>query len=249
MSDATATETDPRDLKITEQAHAIAELTKENEQLKEQNKKLEERIKRLEALLATKVDAKSSKKPVFTENYSLDRNKLGKQNSDKNPPKKSTGRKPAEAKEHLVSDTIEIFPEGVDRDQCRHHRFQSAWRIVDGKAVYLRYDIRDLPDAVDLPLPPGVRNSRSEFGTEVILILGYLHYWIGVSQENAISIMNFFMGLELSRSQADSLLTQLADDWEVQYDAIAELIALQTIVYIWEQHVHHPRFQQVRGLH
>ena len=239
MSDATTTETDPRDLKIAEQAHAIAELTKENEQLKEQNKKLEERIKRLEALLATKVDAKSSKKPVFTENYSLERNKLNgsqlrSKDSDKKPAKKSTGRKPAEAKEHLVSDTIEIFPEVVDRDQCIHHRFQSAWRIVGGKAVYLRYDIRDLPDAANLPLPPGVRNSRSEFGTEVILILGYLHYWIGVSQENAISIMNFFLGLELSRSQADSLLTQLADDWELQHDTIAELIALQTIVYIDE---------------
>ena len=29
---------------------------------------------------------------------------------------------------------------------------------------YLRYDIRDLPDSTSLPLPPGVRNSRCEFG-------------------------------------------------------------------------------------
>ena len=99
MSDAATTETDPRDLKISEQAEVI-------DHLKEQNKKLAARINRLEALLATKVDAKSSKKPVFAENYSLDRNKLGNQDSDKKPPKKSTGRKPAEAKEHLVSDTI-----------------------------------------------------------------------------------------------------------------------------------------------
>ena len=114
-----------------------------------------------------------------------------------------------------------MLPEGVDRDPCRHHRFQSVWRIVDGKAVYLRYDICDLPDAVDLTLPPGVRKSRSEFGTEVILILGYLYDWIAVSQEKAISIMNFFTGLELSRSQADSLLTQRADAWELQYHATA----------------------------
>jgi len=127
-----------------------------------------------------------------------------------------------------------MLPEGVDRDPCRHHRFQSVWRIVDGKAVYLRYDICDLPDAVDLPLPPGVRKSRSEFGTEVILILGYLYDWIAVSQEKAISIMNFFTGLELSRSQADSLLTQRADAWELQYHATAELIALQTSVSIDE---------------
>ena len=61
---------------------------------------------------------------------------------------------------------------------------------------------------------PGVRNSRSEFGMEVILIPGFLHYWIGVSRENAIGIMNFFTGLDLSKSQADSLLNQLADDWQ-----------------------------------
>lgn len=227
MSNSSRPETDPRDLKI-------AELIKENQQLKEQNKKLEERIKRLEALLATKVDAKSAKQPVFTENYSLDRNKLGRQDSDKNPTKKSTGRKPSAAKAHLVSDTIEVYPAEVDRGQCLHHRFQSAWRIVDGKAVYLCYDIRDLKDSTSLPLPPGVRNSRSEFGMEIILILSFLHYWIGVSQENAIKIMNFFTGLDLSKSQADSLLTQLADDWEQQHDAIAELIALQMVVYIDE---------------
>ncbi len=176
----------------------------------------------------------SSRSLFFTENYSLGRNKLGKQDSAKKPRKKSTGRRPREAKEHLVSDTIEIFPQSVDRDQCVHHRFQFAWRIVDGKAVYLRYDIRDLQDSKSLPLPPGVRNSRSEFGMEVILILGFLHYWIGVSQENAIRTMNFFTGLDLSKSQADSLLNQLADDWEQQHDTIAELIALQMIVYIDE---------------
>ena len=69
---------------------------------------------------------------------------------------------------------------------------------------------------------------------EVILILGFLHYWVGVSQENAIRTMNFFTGLDLSKSQADSLLNQLADDWEQQHDTIAELIALQTILYIDE---------------
>ena len=214
MSDTTPPETDPRDLKIAEQAKILAELIKENQQFREENqqlaegnKQLEKRIKRLEALLATKMDAKSSKKPVFTENYSLGRNKVldpnkrGNQDSDNKPAKTSTGRKPREAKEHLVSDTIAVFPEGVDRRLCIHHRFQSAWRIVDGKALYLRYDIRDLPDSTSLPLPPGVRNSRCEFGMEVILILGFLHYWIGVSQENAIRIMNFFTGLDLSKSK------------------------------------------------
>jgi len=85
-------------LKIAEQARLLAELTKENTQLKEYNKKLEERIERLEALLASKVDTKSSKKPVFTENYSLDRNKLGSKDSDRKPPRNPPGESRAKPK-------------------------------------------------------------------------------------------------------------------------------------------------------
>jgi len=106
--------------------------------------------------------------------------------------------------------------------------------MFDGKAVYVCYHIYDLPDSTSVPVPAGLRNSRSEFGIEIILILAFLHYWIGVSLDNARQIMNFFTGLNLSKGQADSLLSQLADDWNGQYDTIAQLIALQMIVYIDE---------------
>jgi len=232
MSDSTQSQetteaSDPRDVKIAEQAAKIKEL-------EEKRLQLEEKVKRLEFLLASKVDAVSSKTPVFSENYSLDRNKHKRTSSTDTPNKKSTGRKTRQSKTHLATDTIVVFAEGVAAEQCVHHRFQYAWKIVEGKAVYLCYDIRDLPDSTDLPLPPGLRTSRSEFGIEIILILAFLHFWVGVSLDNAISIMNFFTGLELSKSQADSLLSQLARDWEQQHDTIAELIALQTIVYIDE---------------
>jgi len=199
---------DARGLKIAElaeanrlQARTIAELTA-------QVKSLEAKLAKLEALLASQAEAKSSKTPVFTENYSLDRNKA----SEKKPKKKSTGRRPAETKRHQVTETIPVFADGVDPAQCIHHRCQFAWRIVDGKAVYLCYDIYDLPDSIDLPLPPGLRNNRSEYGIEIILILAFLHYWVGVSIDNALQIMHFFTGLNLAKSQADSLLSQLASD-------------------------------------
>ncbi len=214
---------DPRDLKIQEQTRTIAELTA-------QVKELKEKVAKLEVLLASQAEAKSAKTPVFTENYSADRNKT----NEKKTPKKSTGRKPAEAKRDQVTDTIKVFADGVDPAECIHHRFQFAWRIDDGKAIYVCYDIYDLPDSTDLPLPPGLRNNRSEFGIEIILILAFLHCWVGMSIDHAIATMNFFTGLKLAKSQADSLLSQLASDWNEQYDAIAELIALQTIVYIDE---------------
>ena len=99
-------------------------------------------------------------------------------------------------------------------------------------AVYVAYNIHDLPKSKELPLPTGLRNSRSEFGIEIILTLAFLHYWIGVSLDNAREIMRYFTGLELSKSQADSLLSQLAADWDEQYDTIAELIALSMVIYI-----------------
>jgi transposase len=219
--------TDARDLKIRE-------LEKINAEQAAKLKEREEKIKQLESLLAAKVETKSSKKPHFPENYSVDRNVKPKNNSATRPAPKPRGRKRTATKAPTASDTILVFPEGVAPKQCVHHRFQFAWRIIDGKAAYLCYDIRALPDSTDLPLPPGLRNSRSEFGIELILILAFLHFWVGVSLDNACQIICFFTELELPKSQADSLLNQLSSDWEQQYDTIAQLIALQMIVYIDE---------------
>jgi transposase len=207
--------------------------------LKQQAEMIErqaERIARLEAeidglkkLLAGKAEAKSAKKPKFTQNYSLDKNKRKKKRR-----KKSTGRRSNDAKRDLVEHRHDIFPPNADRRQCVFRREQFAWRLIEGRAVYVGYNIHDLPDSKQLPLPSGLRNSRSEYGIEIILTLAFLHYWIGVSIDNAREIMRFFTGLELPKSQADSLLRQLAADWDEQHDTIAELIALSMIVYIDE---------------
>jgi len=122
---------DPRDLIIAEQARVIAEQAEQIRNLEEKLKNLEDKLAKLEALLASAAEVKSSKTPVFTENYSLDRNKT----CEKKPTKKSTGRKPAAAKRHLVTGTIKVFADGVDPAECIRHRSQFAWRIVDGKAV------------------------------------------------------------------------------------------------------------------
>jgi len=74
--------------------------------------------------------------------------------------------------------------------------------LIAGKTVYLCYDIYDFPDSSDLPLPPGLRNSRSEFGIEMILILAFLHYWVGVSIDNAIQKAEIRKGARTSKSAA-----------------------------------------------
>lgn len=195
----------------------------------EQIKTLEAKVQNLERLLHDKGDSKGSKKPKFREDYSLKKNQ-----SKKKRRKRSSGRRPREAKRDLIGNECKVYPPEVAHSRCVFHREQFAWRIEDGKAVYVRYRIYDLPDSKELPLPLGLRNSRSEFGIEVILTFAFLHYWIGVSIDKARSVMEFFTGLALSKSQADSLLTQLGNDWREQYDMIGELIALSLIVYIDE---------------
>jgi len=209
----------------------IRQLTEQNRQQAARIQQLEGELERLKLLLAGKADSKSAKKPVFKENYSLGRNTRRKR---KRRVRQSSGRRPKELKRKLVRSEFDVYHADADPQQCVFHREQFAWRIIDGQAVYVGYRIHDLPDSKQLPRPPGLRTSRSEYGIEIILILAFLHYWIGVSLDHACEVMRFFTKLELSKSQADSLLKQLAIDWDEQYDTIAELIALQMIVYIDE---------------
>lgn len=208
----------------TDQLEAIIQ------QQADQIAQLEAEVQRLKHLLAAKADAKAAKPPTFPENYSLDRNTRTRRKKKR----KSPGRTPHSAKRELAAHEVAIYAPGVSPAACVRHRSQLAWRILDGKAVYVCYHIYDVPDSRQLPVPPGLRTSRSEFGIEIILIVAFLHYWIGVSLDNVLQILAFFTGLPLSKSQADSLLTQLATDWDEQYDTIAELLALQLIVYIDE---------------
>ncbi|MBK6911390.1 MAG: hypothetical protein IPH10_10760 [bacterium] len=82
-------------------------------------------------------------------------------------------------------------------------------------------------------MPEGIRNSRSEFGIEIIFDSG-----VCITDRRfagqCLPDHELLYRLELSKSWANSLLNQLADDWNQQYDTIAELIALQMIVYIDE---------------
>jgi len=215
--------------RILQQAETILQQAEMIGQQGERIKQLEAEIGGLKKLLVGKAEAKTAKKPKFTENYSL-----GKHNRKKKRRKKSTGRRSNDAKRTLIEQQSNIFWPDADRKRCVFQREQFAWRLIDGRAVYVGYNIHDLPDSKELPLPAGLRNSRSEYGIEIILTLAFLHYWIGVSLDNAREIMRFFTGLELSKSQADSLLSQLAADWDEQYDTIAELIALSMVVYIDE---------------
>ena len=199
------------------QAQRIAELEAEN--------------KRLKALLASEAAKKGSKAPKFTENYSVEKHK-GKGKSKRG--KAATGRRPQSAKLALVDRTVDVYEAGVPETECVARGCQYVWRIEDGRAQYICYRFFTHLETVAIPPLPGVRNRLSEYGLEVILIVAYLHYWVGISLDHTCRVVEFFTGLALSKSQANSLLTQLSNDWQEAYDSIAELLSYQLVIYIDE---------------
>jgi Transposase IS66 family len=80
---------------------------------------------------------------------------------------------------------------------------------------------------------PGV-TPRCEYGLEILVVLAFLVYLIGISLDKACEVFGFFCQLPLSKSQADALLRQLANHWEEVYDTLCALIAHAAIVYMDE---------------
>ena len=180
------------------------ELEQREQELKQRRQELEQEIKRLKELLNTKGESKGSKKPRFKLKYSLEKHHVKPKRRHK-----STGRRTQAQKRDLVTQMADIYPASVPKPDCGPYREQYAWRIIDGKAEYVCYTLHGAVDSTTLTPVPGLRNSRSEYGLEIILIVAFLHYWIGISLDHVCAVLQFFTGLDLPKSQADSLLSQL----------------------------------------
>jgi hypothetical protein len=210
----------------------VPELEEQLRQRDARIKELERKIEELKKLLVEKAKSKESKPPKEATNYSVARHE--RKQRKKRRRKNSTGRKPKDAKRDRAAETIDLYWYGANQKRCVLRREQFVWRLIDGKAKYVHYRIFDEPDSTDFPPVDGVRNGKCEYGLEILITLAYLVYWTGISIDKARGILTFFTGLELSKSQADSLLSQLATDWQIEYDAIAELVAAAAILYIDE---------------
>jgi transposase len=146
--------------------------------------------------------------------------------------KKSPGRQPTEVKFAAAERVVDVFPEGVPQGQCRLVRERAIWRIEGGKAIRVGYRIHAGPDGQE-PRIPGV-TPRCEYGIEVLVVLAFLVYLIGMSLDKACTVMQFFCQLPLSKSQADALLRQLATHWEEEFETLCALLTHAAVVYMDE---------------
>ena len=200
-----------KELDHAELVALVLELRAEVAALREENARLKQRIVELEGKSPTR---------RLDEPYSLraeekrEAEQCASGRGKKRKRQKSTrrGRLPSEGKID-EADRIEIVvPEGFDVTQCRPVRERPVWRIEDGQAVRVVYDIYQGPGGETANIC-GVL-PRSEFGVEIHIAVAFLTFIIGVSMDKVCGLLKFFWKLELSKSQADALLSQLSRLWE-----------------------------------
>ncbi len=98
-------------------------------------KELEKEIKELKDLLLDKAKSKESKPPKEASNFSVGRHE--RKQRRKRQRKKSTGRKPKDAKRDFTTETIDLYWHGGKKKKCVLRREQFVWRLIDGKAQYV----------------------------------------------------------------------------------------------------------------
>jgi hypothetical protein len=125
--------------------------------------------------------------------------------------------------------TEQVFPTGVATSACRLSHTRPVWRLEQGRAVLVAYEVYRGPRNQYGQIP-GVL-GRSEFGIEIVVAIAYQVYIIGLSFDKVCLLLNFFQNLRLKKSQADALLHQLARQWEGEFDGLCTLLANSAVVH------------------
>ena len=142
---------------------------------------------------------------------------------------KKRGRNATAEKVANAERTEKVFPLGVPTNDCKLSHTRPVWRLENGRAVLVAYEIYRGPKSRYGKIP-GVL-GRSEFGLEIVVAIAYQVYVIGLSFDKVCLLMNFFQNLSLKKSQADALLHRLSRHWEHEFDLLCTLLANSMVVH------------------
>ena len=124
--------------------------------------------------------------------------------------------------------TEQVFPDGYAPSDCKLSHTRPVWRLEQGRAVLIAYEIYRGPGHRYGKIP-GVLGC-SEFGLEFVIEMAHLVYVMGLSFDKACAVLMFFQNLQISKAQADALLHQLARHWENEFEVLCTLLANSLIV-------------------
>jgi len=204
-------------------ADLCGKLEAANQRIEELNQRIEDLEKQCDGTPTAKVD-----EPFSTRAEEKRQEARGKKRR-KRKPKGRRGRVSTNDKVAQAERTEAVFPEGVPPDACRLSHVRPVWRLENGRAVLVAYQIYRGPRNRYGQIP-GVL-GRSEYGLEIVTEIAYLVYIVGLSFDKVCHLLNFFQNLRLRKSQANTLLYQLSRDWEREFDLLCTLLANSLVVH------------------
>jgi transposase len=143
--------------------------------------------------------------------------------------KSRRGRLTTADKLKLAERTEKVFPDGVPKQDCHLSHTRPVWRLEQGRALVVAYEIYRGPKSQYGKIP-GVL-GRSEFGLEIVVEIAYFVYVIGLSFDKVCQMLQFLQNLSLGKTQADSLLRQLSRHWQHEFDVLCTLLANSMVVH------------------
>lgn len=192
-------------------------------ELRDENARLLERLERLEGRSPT---------TRLDESYSLQAEERRQEKQRKKKRKQKSprrGRRTTQEKLDQAERREIVCPEGLSPGECKLHRRRPVWRIENGRAVLVAYDIYRGPGG-ERPAISGLL-PRSEYGLEIHVTLAFLVFIVGLSMDKVVALLKFFWELDLPKSQADALLNRLARDWQGEFDVLCQLLATSAVVH------------------
>lgn len=142
--------------------------------------------------------------------------------------RRKAGRTSTADKIKQAERTETVLPAETPIDDCTLSHTRVAWRLENGRAVLIAYEIYRCGNRFGKPA--GLL-GRSEFGIEIFVAIAYQVYCLGLSLDKACALLSFFQQLNLKKSQADALLNQLARAWESEFDSLCTLLAHSAVVH------------------
>jgi transposase len=139
------------------------------------------------------------------------------------------GRVTTQEKLKLAERAENCFPEGVPPQDCHLSHARPVWRLENGRAILIAYQIYRGPKNQYGKIP-GVL-GRSEIGLEIVVEIAYFVYVMGLSMDKVCQMLQFLQHLRLGKSQADALLRQLSRHWQHEFDVLCTLLANSLVVH------------------
>jgi transposase len=139
------------------------------------------------------------------------------------------GRLTSADKLKLAERTVPCYPEGVPEKDCWLSHARPVWRLEQGRAMLIAYQIYRGPGNRYGQIP-GVL-GRGEFGMEIVIEIAYFVYVLGLSFDKVCLMLQFLQGLPLGKTQVDALLKRLSRHWQHEFDVLCTLLANSLVVH------------------